>query len=163
MTPPLPHAHVLPLRVYYEDTDAGGIVYHANYLRFMERGRTEMLRGAGHDLAALRQKTGVNWTVSRLAIRYLKPARLDEQLEVVTRVAELRGASVDLVQQVRRADGKGTGELLSDATLTLACMSPAGRPVRLPADARAALAPESAATANGRRAVSSKPLQMLPE
>jgi len=131
---------VLPVRVYYEDTDAGGIVYHANYLRFMERGRTELLREVGHDLAAQRTAHGINWTVSRLAIRYLKPARLDEQLEVVTSVADLRGASLDLVQQVRRADGHGTGELLSDATLTLACMGPSGRPVRLPADARAALA-----------------------
>ena len=139
MTPPR-RPHVLPVRVYYEDTDAGGIVYHANYLRFMERGRTELLREVGHDLAAQRTAHGINWTVSRLAIRYLKPARLDEQLEVVTSVADLRGASLDLVQQVRRADGHGTGELLSDATLTLACMGPSGRPVRLPADARAALA-----------------------
>jgi acyl-CoA thioester hydrolase len=133
--------------VYYEDTDAGGIVYHANYLRFMERGRTEMLRGLGHDLAALRLATGINWTVARLSIQYLKPARLDELLEVVTQVAALRGASIDLVQQVRRADGHGTGELLSDATLTLACMGAGGRPVRLPADARAALS----ATASGGR------------
>ena len=140
MTPPAPRTHVLPVRVYYEDTDAAGIVYHANYLRFMERGRTEMLRQIGHDLAAVRQATGINWTVSRLAIRYLKPAGLDEALEVVTSVAELRGASLDLIQQVRRADGHGTGALLTDATLTLACTSAAGRPVRLPADARAALA-----------------------
>jgi acyl-CoA thioester hydrolase len=132
--------HVLPVRVYYEDTDAGGIVYHANYLRFMERGRTEMLRGVGHDLAAQRATQGINWTVSRLEIRYLRPARLDEALEVVTWVRDLRGASLDLIQQVRRADGRGCGELLSDATLTLACMGPTGRPVRLPADVRAALA-----------------------
>jgi acyl-CoA thioester hydrolase len=131
-------AHVLPVRVYYEDTDAGGIVYHANYLRFMERGRTEMLRGIGHDLAAQRQATGINWTVARLEIRYLRPARLDEALEVVTSVAGVRGASLDLVQQVRRADGMGTGALLSDATLTLACMAPSGKPVRLPASIRAA-------------------------
>jgi acyl-CoA thioester hydrolase len=131
---------VLPVRVYYEDTDAGGVVYHANYLRFMERGRCELLREVGHDLAAQRSAHGINWTVSRLTIRYLKPARLDETLEVVTSVTDLRGASLDLVQQVRRADGHGTGELLSDATLTLACMGPTGRPVRLPADARAALA-----------------------
>jgi len=143
VTPPA-RPHVLPVRVYYEDTDAGGIVYHANYLRFMERGRTELLREVGHDLAAQRAARGINWTVSRLAIRYLKPARLDETLEVVTSVAELRGASLDLVQQVRRADGRGTGELLSDATLTLACMGSTGRPVRLPADARAALAPAAA-------------------
>lgn len=138
MTSPRPH--VLSVRVYYEDTDAGGIVYHANYLRFMERGRTELLRQAGHDLAAQRAARGINWAVSRLAIRYLRPGRLDDLIEIVTSVAELRGASVDLIQQVRRADGCGTGELLSDATLTLACMGANGRPVRLPADARTALA-----------------------
>ena len=140
MTSPVPRTHVLSVRVYYEDTDAAGIVYHANYLRFMERGRTELLRQIGHDLAAVRRASGINWTVSHLAIRYLKPAGLDEALEVVTRVAELRGASVDLIQQVRRADGQGTGALLTDAALTLACVGASGRPVRLPADARAALA-----------------------
>ncbi|QQS15227.1 MAG: YbgC/FadM family acyl-CoA thioesterase [Rhodospirillales bacterium] len=129
----------MPLRVYYEDTDAGGVVYHASYLRYMERGRTELLRTLGHDLAAFRAGTGVNWTVRRLAIDYLRPGRLDDALEVVTTVAALRGASVDLVQRLRLADGAGTGPLLSDATLTMACMGSDGRPVRLPTDARAAL------------------------
>lgn len=144
MRPPPPGAHVLPVRVYYEDTDAAGIVYHATYLRFMERGRTEMLRQVGHDLAALRAARSINWTVARLEIRYLRPARLDELLEVVTWVVALRGASLDLAQQVRRADGAGTGELLSDALLVLACMAADGRPVRLPAEVRTALAPAAA-------------------
>ncbi|MGE0423829.1 MAG: tol-pal system-associated acyl-CoA thioesterase [Reyranellaceae bacterium] len=127
-------AHILPLRVYYEDTDAAGIVYHANYLRFMERGRTEFLRGLGHDLAALRAGSGINWAVKRLSIEYIAPGRLDEALQVVTTVESLRGASVDLRQQVKRGDA-----MLTDSTLTLVCMNAAGRPVRLPADARAAL------------------------
>ena len=132
--------HVWPVRVYYEDTDAGGIVHHANYLRFMERGRTELLRAIGHDLAAQRIDTGINWAVHRLAIDYLRPARLDEALEVVTRVVELRGASVGMNQQVRQADGTGGGALLTDATLTLVCMAASGRATRLPAQARLALA-----------------------
>jgi len=136
-------AHVLPLRVYYEDTDAGGIVYHANYLRFMERGRTEFLRELGHDLAAMRAGTGINWAVKRLAIDYIAPGRLDEALRVVTTVEALRGASVDLRQQVKRDD-----TMLTDSTLTLVCMNEAGRPVRLPADARRALG-ERAITSRG--------------
>ena len=136
-------AHILPLRVYYEDTDAGGIVYHANYLRFMERGRTEFLRELGHDLAALRADSGINWAVKRLAIEYIAPGRLDEALQVVTTVEALRGASVDLRQQVKRGD-----TMLIDSTLTLVCMNEAGRPVRLPSDARAALS-ERAITSRG--------------
>jgi acyl-CoA thioester hydrolase len=127
-------AHILPLRVYYEDTDAAGIVYHANYLRFMERGRTEFLRELGHDLAAMRSGTGINWAVKRLAIEYVAPGRLDEALLVVTTVEALRGASVDLRQQVKRCD-----TILTDSTLTLVCMNEAGRPVRLPSDARRAM------------------------
>ena len=136
-------AHVLPLRVYYEDADAGGIVYHANYLCFMERGRTEFLRELGHDLAAMRSGTGINWAVKRLAIEYVAPGRLDEALQVVTTVEALRGASVDLRQQVMRGD-----TMLTDSTLTLVCMNEVGRPVRLPSDARRALS-ERAITSRG--------------
>ncbi|MBM3620213.1 MAG: tol-pal system-associated acyl-CoA thioesterase [Alphaproteobacteria bacterium] len=127
-------AHILPLRVYYEDTDAAGVVYHANYLRFMERGRAEFLRELGHDLTALRAGSGINWAVKRLAIEYIAPGRLDDALLVVTTVEALRGASVDLRQQVKRGD-----TMLTDSTLTLVCMNEAGRPVRLPSDARRAL------------------------
>lgn len=134
-------AHVLPLRVYYEDTDAAGIVYHANYLRFMERGRTEFLRELGHDLAALRSGSGINWAVKRLAIEYLAPGRLDEALQVITTVEALRGASVDLRQRVMRGD-----TMLTDSTLTLVCMNEAGRPVRLPSDARQALSERAITT-----------------
>ena len=127
--------HVLALRVYYEDTDAGGIVYYANYLRFLERGRTELLRQLGEEHSALRQTRGINWTVRRCAIEYLRPARLDEAIEVTTEIATLRGASVEMLQTVRR-----DGDLLISAELMLACMNDAGRPVRLPEHLRRSLA-----------------------
>ena len=76
--------HVLPLRVYYEDTDAAGIVYYANWLRFLERGRTELLRMLGLEHSALRADSGINWVVRRCTIDYLMPARLDETIDIVT-------------------------------------------------------------------------------
>ena len=127
--------HVLPLRIYYEDTDAAGIVYYANWLRFLERGRTELLRLLGQEHSALRDERGVNWVVRRLAIDYLKPARLDETIEVVTSCGELRGATLGMIQQARRGE-----EILVRAELVVACMGATGRPVRLPPILRAALA-----------------------
>ena len=127
--------HVLPLRIYYEDTDAAGIVYYANWLRFLERGRTELLRLLGQEHSALRDERGVNWVVRRCTIDYLKPARLDETIEVVTSCGELRGASLDMIQQARRGD-----EILLRAALVVACMGQGGRPVRLPPHLRTALA-----------------------
>ncbi len=127
--------HVLPLRVYYEDTDAAGIVYYANWLRFLERGRTELLRLLGQEHSALRDQRGVNWVVRRCAIEYLKPARLDDTIEILTSCGELRGASLDMLQEARRGE-----ETLVRAELVVACMSESGRPVRLPPDMKAALA-----------------------
>lgn len=126
--------HVLPLRVYYEDTDAAGIVYYANWLRFLERGRTELLRLLGQEHSALRLERGVNWVVRRCAIEYLKPARLDETIEVRTSCGELRGASLDMLQEARR----GT-DVLVRAELMVACMGEDGRPVRLPPHVKDAL------------------------
>jgi acyl-CoA thioester hydrolase len=117
--------HILPLRIYYEDTDAQGIVYYANWLRFLERGRTELLRLIG---------SGIDWIVRRCTIDYLKPARLDEVVDIVTACGEMRGASLDMIQQARRGD-----ELLVSAELLIACMGAKGRPARLPAQARTAL------------------------
>ena len=128
-------AHVLPLRIYYEDTDAAGIVYYANWLRFLERGRTELLRLLGHEHSALRDERGVNWVVRRCTIDYLKPGRLDETIEVVTGCGELRGASLDMIQHARRGE-----EILVRAELVVACMGETGRPVRLPPLMRTALA-----------------------
>ena len=127
--------HVLPLRVYYEDTDAVGIVYYANWLRFLERGRTELLRLLGQEHSALRDERGVNWVVRRCTIDYLKPARFDETIEVVTSCGELRGASLDMIQQARRGE-----EILVRAEIVVACMGVSGRPVRLPQHLRTALA-----------------------
>ena len=126
--------HVLPLRIYYEDTDAAGIVYYANWLRFLERGRTELLRSLGQEHSALRDERGVNWVVRRCTIDYLRPARLDETIEVVTSCGELRGASLDMIQFARRGE-----EILVRAELVVACMGATGRPVRLPPHVRTAL------------------------
>ena len=126
--------HILPLRVYYEDTDAQGIVYYANWLRFLERGRTELLRLLGLEHSAVRAESGINWVVRRCTIDYLKPARLDETIDIVTGCGELRGASLAMIQEARR-----DGELLVRAELLVACMGEGGRPARLPAPARAAL------------------------
>ena len=127
-------AHVLPVRIYYEDTDAAGIVYYANWLRFLERGRTEMLRLLGQQHSALRDERGVNWVVRRCVIDYLKPARLDDTIDVVTRCAAPRGASLDMLQEAWRGE-----QLLVRADLLVACMAADGRPTRLPPHVRTAL------------------------
>ena len=127
--------HVLPLRVYYEDTDAAGIVYYANWLRFLERGRTELLRSLGQQHSALRDAKGINWVVRRCTIDYLKPARLDDVVDVLTRCGRLGGASLDMIQEARR-----DGETLVRAELLVACIGADGRPVRLPTELRQALA-----------------------
>ena len=119
--------HVLPLRIYYEDTDAQGIVYYANWLRFLERGRTELLRMLGLEHSALRADSGINWVVRRCTIDYLMPARLDETIDIVTGCGEMRGASLDMIQEARRGD-----DLLVRAELLIACMGERGRPARLP-------------------------------
>ena len=127
--------HVLPLRIYYEDTDAQGIVYYANWMRFLERGRTELLRLLGQEHSALRAERGLNWVVRRCTIDYLKPARLDETVEILTGCGELRGASLHMLQEARRGE-----ETLVRADLLIACMDESGRPMRLPPPVRTALA-----------------------
>ena len=126
--------HVFPVRVYYEDTDAAGIVYHANYLRFAERARTEMMRAIGVESSALKGEQGVYFAVSRCAEDFVKPARLDDALEVHTRVTEIGRASLSAEQIVRR---KGADVARID--LRLAVIDRAGRPVRLPSEIRTAL------------------------
>jgi acyl-CoA thioester hydrolase len=118
------------VRVYYEDTDAGGIVYHATYLRWMERARTDWLRALGERHVELAESTGVQFVVSELAIRYRRPARLDDLLDVDLEVAELRRASLRLVQCTRPAGG---GETIADADVRVAVMDRrTGRPAGLP-------------------------------
>jgi acyl-CoA thioester hydrolase len=125
---------VYPLRVYYEDTDAAGIVYYANYLRFAERARTEMMRSLGLNHSGMMAEEGVVFAVRHCTADFLAPARLDDWLEVVTRITGLRGASLGMEQWVRR-----DGADLVRMSLKLACMTLAGRPSRIPATLRADL------------------------
>ena len=133
-----PGLHRYPVRVFYEDTDAGGIVYHANYLRYMERARTEMLRLVGLRHTELMERDGVSFAVRRMGIEFVAPAKLDDTLEVVTRIVDMGGASLAVAQSVRRADQKDgpEGRELARADLTLALINRAGRPARLPASLR---------------------------
>lgn len=133
LTPPA-NAHRLPLRVYYEDTDFSGFVYHASYLRFMERGRTELLRSLAGDQSEMhRDGAGIVFVVRKMGLDFLKPARMDDLIDVVTWSSELRGASMHLAQEVRRGD-----ETLVRAEVVVACVRE-GRAIRLPEGLRAAL------------------------
>lgn len=125
--------HRYRLRVHWEDTDAAGIVYYANYLRFIERARSEMAREAGLDQRTLLSGGGLIFAVRRCEIDYLAPARLDDVLEVETLVEGLGAATADLRQTVRR----GRDEIVR-AAVRLACISGDGRPRRMPREARAA-------------------------
>jgi acyl-CoA thioester hydrolase len=119
--------HLFPVRVYFEDTDLSGIVYHANYLRFMERARSDMLRSAGIDQRAAFEAGLGTYAVTDLAIRYRAPARLDDALVVVSRLVALRPASCRIHQTVMRER-----LILADAQVTAAFVAPTGRPVRQP-------------------------------
>jgi acyl-CoA thioester hydrolase len=122
------------LRVYYEDTDAGGIVYYANYLKFIERARTEALLALGLSQTALRERHGILFVVRDVAVRYLAPARLEDQLVVTTRVGAIEGVCIGMGQDVLR-----DGLVLAKCRVGLACVGPGGRPVRVPAAVAAAL------------------------
>lgn len=125
--------HVYPVRVFYEDTDAGGIVYHANYLRFMERARTSLLRLAGWKQSEIVADTGVAFAVRRMTIDFVAPAKLDDTLEVLTKILDTRGASFAAAQWIMRGDRKLVGAEIQVAAVT------AGRAARLPAAMRQAL------------------------
>jgi len=131
----MPEVHRFAIRVYYEDTDAGGIVYYANYLKFAERARTEMMRDSGSSHRELIETFDAAFAVSRCEVDYLKPAVLDDLLSVETRVLDVGAAVVHLDQQVRRG-----GELLARLRLRIACLNRQGRPQRLPDPVREALA-----------------------
>jgi len=126
--------HRFPIRVYYEDTDLAGIVYYANYLKFIERARTEWVRTLGIDQSRLKQDAGVVFAVRRLEAEYLSPARFDDLLEVETELLETTAARIVLAQRVRRG-----GTVLFEAVVTLAALTGAGRPARLPTEFRRAL------------------------
>ena len=127
--------HVYRLRVYFDDTDAAGMVYYANYLRMAERARTEMLRLLGADHAGMVRDDGLVLVVRDCTIEYLAPARLDEILEIRSRLAEIGGASLRARQTVHR-----DGEALARLDLRLACVTAIGRPARFPPRLRSALA-----------------------
>ena len=130
--------HHMQVRVYYEDTDFSGIVYHANYLRFMERGRTNYLRLLGADQRALfaeaeSEAPGFAFVVRSMTLEFLKPSRMDDLLEIVTRPLDVRGASITLHQEVRRGD-----ELLLEAKVKVAFVS-GGRARPIPKALRTAM------------------------
>lgn len=124
----------LQVRVYYEDTDLAGIVYYANYLKFIERGRSEFVRALGVDQTRLRAETGIVFAVRRVEADYLSPARFDDLLTVTTALAAIGGASLVMDQAVSR-----DGRTLFAAKVTLVCLGADGRAARLPAGVRAAL------------------------
>jgi acyl-CoA thioester hydrolase len=121
--------HHFALTVYFEDTDAYGIVYYANYLKFMERARSDFIRAVGVDQAAELEATGSAYAVVEVQIKYRRPARLGDDLQVVSTVEQVRASSVDIHQRVMR--GK---ELLTDARVTAAFLDGQGRPRRQPSD-----------------------------
>ena len=119
--------HHFALTVYFEDTDTAGVVYYANYLKFMERARSDMLRAVGVDQSDVLRAGGGAYYVAKCSIRYVKPARLGDDLVVVSAVEQVRAASVEIQQRVMR-----NGELLTDAQVTAAFLDANGRPQRQP-------------------------------
>jgi len=141
MTEPQPrldgHTFVLPVRVYYEDTDAGGVVYYANYLKYAERARTEALRRFGIENSVLQDRHGLAFVVRHISVDYRQPARLDDLLEVRLRLTKVGGATLEGTQAIHRA---GDGVELVRIGIRLGCMKLDGGPGRLPGDIRERLA-----------------------
>ena len=132
MTPPDTSAVLFswPVRIYWEDTDAGGVVYHAGYLRFLERARTEWLRSLGVEQSRVKEESGLAFLVREMQLDFLKAALLDDELLVTVEVKERRAASILFAQSISRADGT---ELLR-ATVRVACVDTRRmRPVQIPA------------------------------
>lgn len=123
--------HSFPLRVYYEDTDMAGIVYYANYLRYIERARSDWVRGLGVDQNAMKADDGVVFAVRRIEADYLAPARFDDELIVETRTRNVTGARLVVQQEVRRG-----ADVLFSAIVTIVCIAETGQPARLPANFR---------------------------
>ncbi|MHA3977736.1 tol-pal system-associated acyl-CoA thioesterase [Halovulum sp. GXIMD14794] len=126
--------HISEFRVYYEDTDMAGIVYYANYLKYLERGRSDLVRAAGIDQAAMRE-VGIVFAVARAEMDFRAPARFDEVVTVETRIGRVGGASLIMPQVIRVGD-----RLVVEAMIRVICMTLEGRPARFPAEVRAALA-----------------------
>ena len=127
--------HEFHVRVYYEDTDLAGIVYYANYLKFIERARSTMVREAGIDQNAMKDSDGLVFAVRHVDATFLKPAKMDDELRIATKLQQLSGAQLLFEQDVLRGD-----EMLFSSKITVICMNAAGRVIRLPAEIRAQLA-----------------------
>ena len=127
--------HLYAVRVYYEDTDLSGITYHANYLRWFERARSDLLRRLDIDQRAAIESGGGAYAVSELSLKYLRPARFDDDVLIETVCTELGAASCRMGQKAFRGE-----ELLAEAQLRVGFVSPQGRPIRQPAEWRAAFA-----------------------
>lgn len=120
----------IPVRVYYEDTDFSGVVYHARYLHFFERGRTEALRTCNiSHTELLAREEPLAFAVTKMTTEWISPARIDDALEVTTRFVEVKGARMRIAQEIRRGE-----TLIARADVEAACMSLSGRPRRLPAE-----------------------------
>lgn len=124
---PSPVHHTLSCRVYYADTDAGNVVYHASYLQFAERARTEWLRALGFDHKRLREEYNLIFAVRHIAVDYQAPARLDDELEIATQLIRIGGAALDM-RQVVMADEK----VLTTIDVTVVAITPDGKVLRLP-------------------------------
>jgi acyl-CoA thioester hydrolase len=128
--------HVLPISLYYEDTDLSGVVYHANYLRYMERGRTEFFRAAGISRADLDAEEPTAWTLRRIAVEFFRPARLDDRIAVRSILTAVTGARLGLVQRVVCGD-----LLLVEGRIEACIITLTGKPRRLPKKVQETLAP----------------------
>ena len=129
--------HILPISVYYEDTDLSGVVYHANYLRYMERGRTEFFRLAGiSKMAGLEEEEPTAWAIRSLTVHYLRPARLDDAITVHTSLTDLSGARMKALQRVMCGD-----VLLVEGRIEACITTLTGKPRRLPKNVQQTLAP----------------------
>ena len=128
-----PPKHLYSVRVYYEDTDMGGVVYHANYLKYIERARSDYVRGLGNDQNAMRDE-GIVWVIRRIEADYLAPARFEDELIIETEFLSRSGVRLTMGQLVKRGETE-----IFRATVTAVCMNAQGKPVRLPAEIRALL------------------------
>ncbi|MCB9991840.1 MAG: tol-pal system-associated acyl-CoA thioesterase [Rhodospirillales bacterium] len=131
--------HSIDIRIYYEDTDAGGIVYYANYLKFCERGRTELLRCAGFENKPLMERDGFMFVVRHVEADYIAPACLDDVVRVETSVTAVKNASFAMKQTVFRPKDNAECQVLFEMNVTLACVGTNGKPVRLPEKVKEAL------------------------
>jgi len=129
--------HQFPVRIYYEDTDHGGVVYYANYLKFMERARTEFLRGLGLELDELESTFGILFAVTEIHVHYRNPARFNDALIVESKLVEARGARLAFRQNIFR----GT-EDVTEGEVRLACMDRSGHPRRIPDEVVRIIQPE---------------------